>query len=1224
STDADSGVDNSGFVLIATSKEAGNASYSFPFASLVNAGQWSYTWDPRINPNMTPGEYTMSVVATDHAGNRETNNLARPVTYDLTAPTAAVIYLDDELIPLVPGRIVASAVTKLRAVQGDRSSGIDFSRSSFVLNAPGGAPVSAVQSNNASDTFYLNFPALTTNGTYTAILTPVDLAGNLGVVGSTSFVLDTTEPSAPTFNPGSNLTVNRDNTAIANDCVQASFDEPISPATTMELTYNGLTAGNQVTVVGASASVDIDFSFSGGPIALPPDPSKDGRYSVKVTPRDIMGNDGTPYYSMFTLDTQAPTVSVWSFNVNEYIGTSKANLGFSFVLSDSPQDIQTVTGGKAPEDASWLTGPGSTIRFADGQVNLIATGGLTFNNLAKNINVGSSTYDSVFLPMNSNNFPTPAAPPGLGAQPMEFQVVIGDTMSSTAGGVEPPANPSNVATWSRQFIYDPHPPLIGLGTFTTSVKTKADFFPITGSVNDGVLGAMQIARWQVQGQPDWKTLTLTPPAPASVASFGLTFDTRDFADGSQTLVFQAFDQAGNGRQATLVVIIDKTGPPPPTLIYPGDCSSLKERSVTFRWLPQTDGTVPVRTYQVQVSEGIGFEKIIFEDSATDDYKGVRVHSTQYRTVFNKDGTFYWRVASLDELGNVGDYSETFKFSIDSVPPKVLQIFPKPSQSNDLISTGQVTFTIEFNEPMDVTVTPVVKLMGPLGHTLDIIRVKYEGSLYEGTVVIPAADKNFEGNAVIEVSVAQDLAGNTMAKDTSHTVIIDPAPKFDIRLFSNPIRKASVVIVIKSTEPLTAPPVVTVRQSAGASPVVMNFIKNDTYAGTYELSSTAAGIAIIEVTGQDAMGNAGKSQAQFEVTFVKLNAAISMGQTSDTLVHFPRGAVTENMYFTLLPYGGKEDSSETPSMARGFISPKLGITGLSRRAIEYLTKGQNEELLLMKRLATLAPVDFKFSRQITVKTDINSQILKGISPLKAGIFRFNGNAWIYQPTLKKTVNSIEASGAQSGYFALMADLTPPRVMVQEPSEGEYLETSRPEISAGLRDFGAGMQASAIKLYLDGNPLKPDVVDEKSKYVAAKLKKDLSKGAHEIRIEAEDLFGNKMAPKILNVVAPGPFAINHHLPYPNPARRSSTLRFHIGQSADEIKVKIMDSAGHTVRRFDELDVRKVDTGNDGVMYELPWDLRNDSGRRVSNGIFFYKLQVSKDGVTKRSRGKIAVLR
>jgi flagellar hook assembly protein FlgD len=39
---------------------------------------------------------------------------------------------------------------------------------------------------------------------------------------------------------------------------------------------------------------------------------------------------------------------------------------------------------------------------------------------------------------------------------------------------------------------------------------------------------------------------------------------------------------------------------------------------------------------------------------------------------------------------------------------------------------------------------------------------------------------------------------------------------------------------------------------------------------------------------------------------------------------------------------------------------------------------------------------------------------------------------------------------------------------------------------------------------------------------------------------------------------------------------------------------------------------------------WDLRNNSGKTVANGVYFYKLSISKGGQTFKTRGKFAVMR
>ena len=69
------------------------------------------------------------------------------------------------------------------------------------------------------------------------------------------------------------------------------------------------------------------------------------------------------------------------------------------------------------------------------------------------------------------------------------------------------------------------------------------------------------------------------------------------------------------------------------------------------------------------------------------------------------------------------------------------------------------------------------------------------------------------------------------------------------------------------------------------------------------------------------------------------------------------------------------------------------------------------------------------------------------------------------------------------------------------------------------------------------------------------------------------------------------------YPNPFNPSTTIRFSL-ERASETKLKIFDVRGRDVRT---LHAGRLGSGE----HEMVWDGRNDDGRTVGSGIYFYRL-------------------
>ena len=109
--------------------------------------------------------------------------------------------------------------------------------------------------------------------------------------------------------------------------------------------------------------------------------------------------------------------------------------------------------------------------------------------------------------------------------------------------------------------------------------------------------------------------------------------------------------------------------------------------------------------------------------------------------------------------------------------------------------------------------------------------------------------------------------------------------------------------------------------------------------------------------------------------------------------------------------------------------------------------------------------------------------------------------------------------------------------------------------------------------------------------------------------------------LQVLGPTP-ANNKPLSYPNPFNpmvSDAKIAFRVNKESD-VKCTIFDIASKEIASIGNNITRE------NLYYEITWDGKDDSGKKVPNGLYFYVLKVSaQDGnETKYVKGKIAVLR
>lgn len=88
---------------------------------------------------------------------------------------------------------------------------------------------------------------------------------------------------------------------------------------------------------------------------------------------------------------------------------------------------------------------------------------------------------------------------------------------------------------------------------------------------------------------------------------------------------------------------------------------------------------------------------------------------------------------------------------------------------------------------------------------------------------------------------------------------------------------------------------------------------------------------------------------------------------------------------------------------------------------------------------------------------------------------------------------------------------------------------------------------------------------------------------------------------------PPSIVSHVAYPNPFRSSTTISYAL-REAGPVRLALYDVSGRRLRALIDRSSRAGD-------HEVTWHGRDDAGRRVSPGVYFYRLSTSNGSVTGR---------
>lgn len=189
--------------------------------------------------------------------------------------------------------------------------------------------------------------------------------------------------------------------------------------------------------------------------------------------------------------------------------------------------------------------------------------------------------------------------------------------------------------------------------------------------------------------------------------------------------------------------------------------------------------------------------------------------------------------------------------------------------------------------------------------------------------------------------------------------------------------------------------------------------------------------------------------------------------------------------------------------------------------------------------------------------------------------------------------------------------------------------------------SGIDPDGFRATLDGVPLElgRDVVwlDSTITPTSASLRvqKQAEAGLHSLCATAADRVGN-VTTECTSFEVEGELSLRMYGNFPNPFSAETFIAYEIrGASVvDDVEVKIFSTAGKLVRTFRyptavQSERRGLFSGGTGEptaigYHEVWWDGRDDAGREVANGAYFYRVRVTLDGEEIEEIGTLARIR
>ncbi|MGC6205390.1 Ig-like domain-containing protein [Citrobacter werkmanii] len=317
------------------------------YDAVQSEGKWTFT-----APELADGDYSISVIVTDNAGNTA-NSTTLAMTVD-TSVAAPVIALSDDTG--TPGDNQTNDTTPGFAIATDNDA------VSVMVSIDGGKPVAATKT--ADGQWHIDSTALA-DGDHTIVATVTDLAGNTADSAALTFTVDTTlsVPTIDLTDASDSGSSNSDN--ITRDTTPAfTLGNIDADVTKVQVIING-TAYDAVQSEGR-------WTFTAPELA-------DGTYSVTVQVTDDAGNVQTSTALAVTVDTSvaAPVIALsddtGTAGDNQ---TNDATPGFTVSTDPDAFSVMVSIDGGTPvaatkaADGQWHI---DSTALADGDHTIVAT-----------------------------------------------------------------------------------------------------------------------------------------------------------------------------------------------------------------------------------------------------------------------------------------------------------------------------------------------------------------------------------------------------------------------------------------------------------------------------------------------------------------------------------------------------------------------------------------------------------------------------------------------------------------------------------------------------------------------------------------------------------------------------------------------------------------------------------------------------------------------------------
>jgi hypothetical protein len=473
----------------------------------------------------------------------------------------------------------------------------------------------------------------------------------------------------------------------------------------------------------------------------------------------------------------------------------------------------------------------------------------------------------------------------------------------------------------------------------------------------------------------------------------------------------------------------------------------------------------------------------------------------------------------------------------------------------------------------------------------------------------------------------------MGQDIPHTFKgrdLTP-PVIKVSAFSNPANENDIIAMATSDEPLkTAPTLYIKHGNASTRTLVMQARSgNMVFMAGVSLIPAYGNSGTLLVRGEDIAGNQGSGEGTFTIYRASVGQVAQILSADQTVsLHFNADSLNNDATVKILQHELDREASGSTAIQASMQREMFAARGMR---FSLPTAGEQQNL------SELVPVTAAYEISVDA-AKVNKGFSVGFKAPVAtagaglGLFNQNGNSWKFITADLKDGETYGARLVSSQMLAVMRDIAAPRISLDSKIDlNEPFRVSRPEFSGLIEEAGSGLDVSTLVANIDGGMPQPLSVDSSGRFSFKPLA-ELTSGNHELVIRAADMTGNLAQTAAMRFQVITPLQIDQIMQYPNPASRRGYIRISAnsaGLNDDLVKIRIYDTAGHKVTTLSNIKAVKENFGaaSERYLYDVLWDLRNDAGKQVANGVYLARIEVRdpiNPAVKVKKTCKLAVLR